>query len=217
MIVAQTINLSKKYGEHEVFSSVSIEFESGKIYGFVGRNGSGKSVFMKCMAGLVCPTSGYVEVLGKRIGRDVDFAEETGIAIEQPGLLLKKSAFENLRIMASLTHRPSSSEIVSLLNLVGLDPKERKIVSRYSMGMKQRLGIALALLDNPKLLLLDEPMSNLDQTSADEMRALFRELAKQGKTIIVATHIKDDIADLCDCVCRFENKTVMISQNQAVG
>ena len=217
MIIAQTINLGKKYGDHEIFRSVSLTFESGKIYGFIGRNGSGKSVLMKCMAGLVCPTSGYVEVLGKRIGRDVDFAEETGIAIEQPGLLLRKSAFENLRIMASLTHRPSSTEIVSLLKLVGLDPKDKKVVSKYSMGMKQRLGIALALLDSPKLLLLDEPMSNIDQTSAEEMRTLFRELAKQGKTVIVATHIKDDIADLCDCVCQFENKAVEILKNKSMG
>ncbi|MEG0835802.1 MAG: ABC transporter ATP-binding protein [Clostridia bacterium] len=217
MIIAQAVNLGKKYGENEIFRSVSITFESGKIYGFIGRNGSGKSVFMKCMAGLVCPTSGYVEVLGKQIGRDTDFAEETGIAIEQPGLLLRKSAFENLRIMTSLSRRPSSPEIISLLKLVGLDPREKKIMSKYSMGMKQRLGIALALLGSPKLLLLDEPMSNLDQTSAEEMRVLFRELAKQGKTVIVATHIKDDIADLCDHVCLFENKTVAILGNRTMG
>ncbi|MEG0048133.1 MAG: ABC transporter ATP-binding protein [Clostridia bacterium] len=213
MIIAQTVNLGKSFQENVVFQAVSIKFEAGKIYGLIGRNGSGKSVFMKCMAGLICPTSGYAEVLGKRIGRDVDFAEHTGIAIEQPGLLSRKSAYENMRILASLTSKPSSLEITNLLELVSLDPKEKKAVGKYSMGMKQRLGIAMALLGDPQLLLLDEPMSNLDQVGAQQLRILFQKLAQAGKTIVIATHIKDDIADLCNTLCHFADAAVVISEN----
>lgn len=196
--------LVKRFGENEVLKSVSINFEAGRIYGLVGRNGSGKSVLMKCIAGLVIPTSGSIDVFGKRIRKDVDFAPDTGIAIEQPGLLLKKSAFDNLRILSALTKKPSTSEISRLIELVGLNPKEQKAVGKYSMGMKQRLSIAMALLGDPKLLLLDEPMSNLDKAGADEMRALFKKLAKEGKTILIATHVQDDVSELCDGICHLE-------------
>ncbi|NLO84555.1 MAG: ABC transporter ATP-binding protein, partial [Clostridiales bacterium] len=201
MIAVKVEKLVKRFGENEVLKSVTMNFEAGKIYGLVGRNGSGKSVLLKCIAGLVIPTSGSIEVLGKRIGKDADFAPDTGIAIEQPGLLLKKSAFENMRILSALTKKPSSSEISYLIELAGLNPKEKKAVGKYSMGMKQRLSIAMALLGDPKLLLLDEPMSNLDQAGADEMRTLYKSLAKEGKTILVATHVQEDVSELCDTVC----------------
>ena len=155
-------NLYKRFGEHEVLSAVNLEFESGQIYGLVGRNGSGKSVLLKCIAGLIIPTSGEICVLGEQVGKDTDFAPRTGIAIEQPGLLLRKSAFENMKILSALTKRPSYDEINRLIQLVGLDPCDKKPVGKYSMGMKQRLSIAMALLDDPDILLLDEPMSNLD-------------------------------------------------------
>lgn len=192
--------LSKSFGSHDVLKNVSMELQFGKVYGLVGRNGSGKSVLMKCIAGLIRPTSGSIAVQGKRIGVDVDFAPSTGIAIEQPGLLLKKSALDNLRVLQALTTRPVVSDLQELIALVGLDPNERKATGKYSMGMKQRLSIAMALLGDPQLLLLDEPMSNLDKTGADEMRVLFRQLADRGKTLVIATHIQEDISGLCDDV-----------------
>lgn len=198
-------NLSKKFGDNEVLTSINLEFEAGQIYGIVGRNGSGKSVLLKCIAGLVLPTSGEIRVLGKRIGKDIDFAPRTGIAIEQPGLLLRKSAYENMKTLAALTKRPSSEEINRLIQIVGLDPTEKKPVGRYSMGMKQRLSIAMALMDNPDILLLDEPMSNLDITGAAQMRALYQELAHRGKTILIATHVQEDVTELCNRMCRIEN------------
>ena len=188
-------NLSKKFGDNEVLTSINLEFEAGQIYGIVGRNGSGKSVLLKCIAGLVLPTS----------GKDIDFAPRTGIAIEQPGLLLRKSAYENMKTLAALTKRPSSDEINRLIQIVGLDPTEKKPVGRYSMGMKQRLSIAMALMDNPDILLLDEPMSNLDITGAAQMRALYQELAHRGKTILIATHVQEDVTELCNRMCRIEN------------
>ena len=198
-------NLSKKFGDNEVLTSINLEFEAGQIYGIVGRNGSGKSVLLKCIAGLVLPTSGEIRVLGKRIGKDIDFAPRTGIAIEQPGLLLRKSAYENMKTLAALTKRPSSDEINRLIQIVGLDPTEKKPVGRYSMGMKQRLSIAMALMDNPDILLLDEPMSNLDITGAAQMRELYQELAHRGKTILIATHVQEDVTELCNRMCRIEN------------
>lgn len=198
-------NLSKKFGDNEVLTSINLEFEAGQIYGIVGRNGSGKSVLLKCIAGLVLPTSGEIRVLGKRIGKDIDFAPRTGIAIEQPGLLLRKSAYENMKTLAALTKRPSSEEINRLIQIVGLDPTEKKPVGKYSMGMKQRLSIAMALMDNPDILLLDEPMSNLDITGAAQMRALYQELAHRGKTILIATHVQEDVTELCNRMCRIEN------------
>lgn len=200
MIIVEDV--SKRFGEHEVLKHVNLTFEKGKIYGLIGRNGSGKSVLLKCIAGLVLPSSGKIFVQGKQIGRDVDFAPGTGIAIEQPGLLMKKSAYENMKILSALSKKPDKLEICNLIRLVGLDPTERKAVKNYSMGMKQRLSIAMALLDNPEILLLDEPMSNLDSAGMTEMRALYRSLAQKGKTIVVATHMKEDVATLCDCVYR---------------
>ena len=189
-------NLYKRFGEHEVLSAVNLEFESGQIYGLVGRNGSGKSVLLKCIAGLIIPTSGEICVLGEQVGKDTDFA---------PGLLLRKSAFENMKILSALTKRPSYDEINRLIQLVGLDPCDKKPVGKYSMGMKQRLSIAMALLDDPDILLLDEPMSNLDSVGAAQMRSLYRSLAQKGKTILIATHVQEDVSELCDYVCRIEN------------
>ena len=201
--------ITKTFGEHRALDSISMALELGKIYGLVGRNGSGKSLLMKCIAGLLRPTSGSISVFGQRIGRDVDFAPDTGIVIEQPGLLMKKSAMKNLYTLASLTSRPVRSELEELLRMIGLDPMEKKAVYKYSMGMKQRLGIAMALVGHPRLLLLDEPMSNLDRNSADDMRALFKELAANGKTLVVATHVQEDISNLCDQVFHMESGKIV--------
>ena len=204
MTVIKVDNLIKRFGDNEVLRSINLKFGSGQIYGIIGRNGSGKSVLLKCIAGLVVPTSGEVTVLGKRIGKDVDFAPSTGISIEQPGLMLRRSAYDNLRTLAALTARPSPANINSLISMVGLSPDEKKPVGRYSMGMKQRLSIAMALLDDPQILLLDEPMSNLDRAGAAEMRKLYRGLAQQGKTILIATHVQEDVSELCDSICSIE-------------
>lgn len=216
MNVISIINLSKRFGENEVLSSISLEFEDGKIYGLVGRNGSGKSVLLKCIAGLVVPTCGEINIYGNRIGKDMDFAPHTGISIEQPGLLLRKSAYENMRILSALSKRPSEDEIIKLIKMVGLEPKESKPVGKYSMGMKQRLSIAMALLDDPNILLLDEPMSNLDSEGAAQMRSLYRALANKGKTILIATHVQEDVSELCDGICHIENGKATMSETKRI-
>ncbi len=209
--------LSKKFGEQVVLNDVSLELPEGQIYGLVGRNGSGKSVLLKCIAGLIHPTSGTVEVFDKQIGKDVDFAPSTGIAIDQPGLLLHKSARENMRALSALLHKPDDAQISSLLQKVGLQSDERKPVAQYSTGMKQRLSIAMAMLDAPKLLLLDEPMSNMDVSGASEMRRLFRNLSNEGTTLVIATHIAEDVEQLCNVVYRIREGNLIQDGNKTKG
>ena len=207
-------NLSKKFGDKVVLNNVSLELPEGHIYGLVGRNGSGKSVLLKCIAGLIRPTGGTIEVFGKQIGKDIDFAPSTGIAIDQPGLLLRKSAKENMRALSALLHKPDDAQISMLLQKVGLQPDERKPVAQYSTGMKQRLSIAMAMLDAPKLLLLDEPMSNMDVSGASEMRRLFRNLSNEGTTLIIATHIAEDVEQLCNVVYRIREGEIIQDGNK---
>lgn len=210
-------HLCKKFGEQVVLNNVSLDLPEGQIYGLVGRNGSGKSVLLKCIAGLIRPTVGTVEVFEKQIGKDVDFAPSTGIAIDQPGLLLRKSARENMRALSALLHKPDDAQISTLLQKVGLRPDERKLVAQYSTGMKQRLSIAMAMLDAPKLLLLDEPMSNMDVDGAKEMRELFRNLVREGTTLIVATHIAEDVEHLCNTVYSIRKGEIIQNRNKMMG
>ena len=210
-------HLSKKFGDQVVLNNVFLELPEGHIYGLVGRNGSGKSVLLKCIAGLIRPTGGTIEVFGKQIGKDIDFAPSTGIAIDQPGLLLRKSAKENMRALSALLHKPDDAQISMLLQKVGLQPDERKPVAQYSTGMKQRLSIAMAMLDAPKLLLLDEPMSNMDVSGASEMRRLFRNLSNEGTTLIIATHIAEDVKQLCNVVYRIREGEIIQDGNKMMG
>lgn len=210
-------HLSKIFGEQAILNNVSLELPEGQVYGLVGRNGSGKSVLLKCIAGLIRPTGGTVEVFEKQIGKDIDFAPFTGIAIDQPGLLLRKSARENMRALSALLHKPDDAQISALLQKVGLRPDERKPVAQYSTGMKERLSIAMAMLDTPKLLLLDEPMSNMDVNGAKEMRELFRNLVHEGTTLIIATHIAEDVEQLCDVVYGIHEGEIIQDGNKMMG
>lgn len=197
--------VKKVFQTQSVLNDINIAFEQGKIYGVIGRNGSGKTVLLKCIAGLIVPTAGKIWILGKELHKQVDFAPSTGMLFEQTGLLLQKSALKNMCILSSLKHKPRMDKIHELLNLVGLDVENNKPVCTYSMGMKQRLGLAMSLLDNPSILLLDEPFSYLDERGANKMRQTLRNLAKEGVTIILATHVKEDIDGLCDTIIRIEN------------
>ncbi len=215
--VVKISRLSKRFGEQVILHNVSLELQEGQIYGIVGRNGSGKSVLLKCIAGLIRPTSGTIEVFEKKIGKDVDFAPFTGIAIDQPGLLLRKSARENMRELSALLHKPDEKQISMLLQKVGLQPDERKPVSQYSTGMKQRLSIAMAMLDAPKLLLLDEPMSNMDTNGATEMRELFKNLTHEGTTLMIATHIAEDVEQLCNTVYCIRDGEILEREVKTMG
>lgn len=197
-------NLSKTFGEETVLSNISHDFEHGKIHGIVGNNGSGKTVLMKCISGFLIPTKGRVLVNYKQIGKDVDFPENIGIIIETPGFLPNLSGVKNLQLLASLKRKIGVDTIRETIRRVGLDPSAKKAVGKYSLGMRQRLGIAQAIMENPSILILDEPLNGLDKHGAAEMRSLIKGLKEEGKTILLASHNQVDIDELCDTVCELD-------------
>lgn len=196
---------TKRFGKTVVLDDVSLHLEKGGIHGLIGRNGSGKTVLFKCIAGLMPLTSGKIFVRNKQIGVDVEIPARMGAIIETPGFLPGASGYGNLRLLADIRGKIGPDEIRAAMELVGLDPDSRKHVSAYSLGMRQRLGIAQAIMEKPKLLLLDEPMNGLDNQGVLEMRDLFKSLRDQGATILLASHNPLDIQEMCDAVYELDN------------
>lgn len=196
--------VSKDFGQERVLKNVTRKFEAGRIHGIVGNNGSGKTVLMKCICGFLLPTEGQVIVNGMRVGIDTDFPPSLGVIIETPGFLPNLTGVKNLEILASLNKKIGLEEITDSIRRVGLDPHMKKPVSKYSLGMRQRLGIAQAIMENPSLMILDEPFNGLDKTGVAEMRRLIKKLKEEGKTILLASHNQGDIEELCDTVCEMD-------------
>lgn len=197
-------NLVKSFGNVTVLNNISVSFEQGKIHGLIGRNGSGKTMLMKCICGFVPVSSGEIYVSGKQIGNDIDTPESMGIIIEAPGFLPEYNAYKNLKFLADIKGKVKKTEIRKAIESVGLDPDSKKHVGKYSLGMKQRLGLAQAIMENPELLILDEPMNGLDKEGVADMRKYLLTLKEQGKTMIIASHSAEDIEVLCDTVCEME-------------
>lgn len=203
-IAIEIKNLRMTFGRDEVLKGITHSFEKGKVHGIVGNNGSGKTVMMKCICGFLKPTSGTVKVDGKVIGRQEDFPKNLGLIIEAPGFLPHLSGFRNLSILASVNKKIDKNRIKETIRLVGLDPDMKKPVGKYSLGMRQRLGIAQAIMEDPELLILDEPFNGLDKNGVQDMRGLVKGLAEKGKTIILSSHNPADIDTLCDTVCEMD-------------
>lgn len=212
MIEVKNVNVT--IGKNEILQDISAVFETGKIHGLIGRNGSGKTVLMKCICGFMKPTSGEVFVGGKQIGKEVDFAPDTGVIIETPGFVPFYSGYRNLKILAGLNHKIGKEEIEEAMRTVGLNPKLKRHVKKYSLGMRQRLGIAQAIMEKPKLLILDEPFNGLDKEGVEQMRTYFLELKKQGVTILLSSHTSEDIKLLCDTVTEMEKGKTVILNNR---
>lgn len=202
--VIEVKNVNKFFDEDHVLKDVSHSFEKGKIHGIVGNNGSGKTVLMKCICGFLKPDSGTIFVNHKQVGQETDFPEDIGIIIETPGFLPHLSGTQNLRILASLQRKANIHTIRAVLEQVGLDPEIKKPVGKYSLGMRQRLGFAQALMEDPSLLILDEPFNGLDKHGVVHIRNVIKGLRKEGKTIILASHNQMDIDELCDTVCEMD-------------
>ncbi len=210
-----TVNkVTKQYEKIKVLDDVSLTIEQGKIYGIVGRNGSGKTVLFKCICGFIPLTFGEIIVYNKKIGVDIDVPNNVGIIIETPGFLPSYSGIKNLKLLAKINNKIGIKEIISSLGKVGLDHTMKKPVSQYSMGMRQRLGIAQAIMENPDILILDEPMNGLDNDGVEDMRKLFLSLKEEGKTILLASHSREDIDVLCDVVYEMDNG-YLITRQQA--
>lgn len=191
-------NVTKKFSETVAVKDVTVSFEKGKIHGIIGRNGSGKTVLFKCICGLLPVTSGEITVLGRKMGDGKRVPESLGVIIETPGFLPNCSGYQNLRYLMELSGKADKEKIRGAIKLVGLDTDSRKHVGKYSLGMRQRLGLAQAIMEDPELIILDEPMNGLDKNGVAEMRQLFLQLKEQGKTILIASHNPDDTRILCD-------------------
>ncbi len=193
-------NVSKSFGKEQVLDHISFTIPPGNIYGVVGNNGSGKTVLMKCICGFMKYDAGKIIVNGKQVGREVDFPDHLGVIIETPGFIPNLSGYKNLKILAALKGRIGKAEIRETLQRVGLQPDLKKPVAKYSLGMRQRLGIAQAIMEDPSVLVLDEPFNGLDKYGVVEIRALLKELKADGKSILLASHNAQDIEELCDHV-----------------
>lgn len=202
-------NYTKEIKGQVILDNINYSFEKGKIYGLYGKNGSGKTMLLRAISGLIKPTSGSVEVNGKVIGKDIDFSEDTGIIIETLSLFPEYNAIDNLRMIANIQKKATDKDIVDALEKVGLDPSNKKKIKTYSLGMKQKLNIAQAIFENQQLLLLDEPTNALDAESVKNIYNLFVEQKNMGKTIIVASHVKEDLMNVCDEIVYIENGKIL--------
>ena len=188
----------------QILKDINKTFEKGKIHGLIGRNGSGKTMLMKCICGFIKPTEGEITVFRKKIGKDCDFPDSVGIIIETPGFIPYYSGYKNLKLLADLNRNITGEQVKNAMNQVGLAPELKRHVKKYSLGMRQRLGLAQAIMENPDLLILDEPMNGLDKDGVSDMRQYLLSLKEQGKTILIASHSAEDIEILCDTVCEMD-------------
>ena len=194
-------NVCKKVKGADLLSDISLTMESGNIYGFVGDNGAGKTVLFKILLGLKKKTSGSITINGAELN---DLLQDVGFVIERPEYIPYYNAFKNLAVIAAYHKKADHARIREVLTMFGLDPEDKKTVGKYSLGMKQKLALAMAFLEDPAVLILDEPLSALDESSVSHAREKILEAKAQGKLIVVASHYKEDIQSLCDVVYKMK-------------
>ena len=198
------VKVSKSFKKEKVLKSITHTFERGKIHGIMGFNGSGKTVMFKCICGFLKPDEGTIWVQGKQIGKDTDFPKSVGMIIENPGFLPHLSGYANLKRLADIQKKIGPEEIKEAMAKTGLDPFSKKKAGQYSLGMRERLGIAQAIMEDPDLLILDEPFNGLDKRGAGEVCDLLDELRARGKTILIAAHNMPEIEYLCDTISEMD-------------
>ena len=201
-------NYTQKIKKDIILNDINLHLKENKIYGFVGRNGSGKSILFKGICGLLNISNGKIIIKGKEIGKVIDFYDNLGAVLDGAGFLPNLSSFDNLKLLASIRNKISDSDIKSALNKVGLDPNDKKKYKKYSLGMKQKLALAQAIMENPELLILDEPFNGLDSYSVKDIREMLIDYKKEGKTILISSHIKEDIDILCDEVYELDRGNI---------
>lgn len=197
-------NVTKKFGENKVLDDVNLIFEPGKIYGIQGKNGSGKTMLMRAISGLLSLNEGEVDVFGEVIGKDRDFPKSAGILIEHPGLLPEISGFENLKTVMSINKIVSDDEIKKAMSDFDLDPNSNLKVKKYSLGMKQKVGILMAILEKPQVVILDEPTNGLDEASVEKFKDMIMSLKDDSRVIIVASHDREGLEEISDEIIKME-------------
>ena len=210
-------DVTKKFGENVILKNVNLKFESGKIYGFIGRNGSGKSVLLKLICGFYTVTSGEILLDGINYSEKNSFPEDTRALIEKPNFIPDLTGFENLKLLASIQNKINDDQIKRAMEEVNIPISNDKKYSKYSLGTKQKLGIAQVLMEDPKIIILDEPFNGIENETVKKLRKVLLKEKKKGKIIILATHIKEDIDELADVVYEVDNGIITeIKKNNRV-
>lgn len=192
-----------------VLDNISLEFHGGKVYGLSGKNGCGKTMLMRAICGLIKPTKGEIIINDKRLGKDISFPESIGALIENPAFLNNYSGFENLRLLANIKKIATDEEIKESIYKVGLEPEDTKKYRKYSLGMKQKLGIACAIMEKPDVVILDEPINAIDERGVKLIEDIFEELRDQGSIVVVACHDKDELELLADEIIYMEEGKIV--------
>lgn len=213
MSYIEVINLWKTFKHHEVLKDINLSLEKGKIYGFLGRNASGKTMLFRAICGLIKPTQGQVIIDNKVLHKDISFPPSVGVIIESPGFWDYYTGFENLKILSSIKGLITDNEITSAIMKVGLNPSDKRTFKKYSLGMKQRLGIAQAIMEKPDLIVLDEPTNALDEEGVRIVRKILIEEKERGALILVASHNKEDIELLSSTKFKIDNGKISIVEN----
>lgn len=214
-MLIQVENVSKVIKGNVVIDHVSAEFQSGKVFGLRGINGSGKTMLMRLISGLIYPTEGRITVDGKILGKELAFPENTGILIENPAFLDNYSGFANLKLLASIQDKIDDEQIYATLDRVGLEPKNRKKFKKYSLGMKQKLGIAGAVMEKPELLILDEPANALDEEGIERLKRIVQEEKERGALIILSCHDSALLNEMADVIYLIENGRLRTQEEDA--
>lgn len=201
-------DVSKTMSKKDVLSHISLDMDRGHIYGFKGKNGSGKTMLMRAICGLIRPTSGQIVIDGETLGKDISFPHSVGALIETPGFISHYSALSNLETLASIQRKIGTAEIEAVLTELGLDPHDRKKYRQFSLGMKQKLGIAAALMENPDMIVLDEPINALDEKSVEAVKHMLIRHKKRGALIILSCHDREELEYLSDKIFCLENGRV---------
>lgn len=197
-------NYSKNIGKNKVLSDINLTLESGIVYGLKGKNGSGKTMLMRAVSGLISPTAGSVIINDKVLGKDMSFPESIGILIENPSFLPQYSGFDNLKMLASIKNCVEDETIKMYMSELGLDPDDKKKYRKYSLGMKQKLGIVCAIMENPDIVILDEPINALDEESVERVKQVVTRIKKEDRIIIIACHDKEELFYLADKIIEIE-------------
>lgn len=210
-------NLTKKINKNTVLDNVTYTFEGGGIYGLNGKNGCGKTMLMRCVAGLIYPSTGSVSINGKVLGKDIAFPRSIGILIENPVFLREYTGFENLKMLARIDGKIKDEDVREALESVGLNPDDKRKFYKYSLGMKQRLGIAAAIMGEPEIILLDEPINAIDEEGVKDIRSVIRGLVSDERVIIVACHDKAEMILLADKIIELsEGRIIGEKENEAI-